>query len=119
MKTNFNFSKAVREITVAVETLDLAQTPLFVLPKGARILDFIPNVQTGFGGSETMTIGTTGVSVFYATGIAIAARGQAAISVLNGTGEELTVPTTITALVSGGTGSVALTCVYSMPQQAA
>ena len=117
MRTNFNSARDVRELTVTLTSADTTAVELYALPKQCRIIELVANVKTAFAGSETMNVGTADTGGYFATGIDISAVGHP--TVIHFTpGVELTEVTTVKGAVTGGTGTVDLTCIYSLPQQA-
>lgn len=116
--TQFVRSREVREATVTLTFADTTSARMFVLPRGARIIEWIPNVVTAFaGGTAELDIGILSDDNYYVDGASLAAQGLAAIgAALVQPGAVTTVVTPIYMNVGAGNtaGEVRVTCLFSM-----
>ena len=103
MRADFTQSKGVRALTAKITEADTAQTELFTLPAGCRILAIYGDVEDAFNTGATLKVGTSADDDFLVTAMALQAAGH----IVGTLAHELktTTPTTITATVSDGSAA--------------
>jgi hypothetical protein len=73
----FTERKRVHELTVTLTYADTTSTKAFMLPKNARMIEWIINAKTAFsGGTAELDIGSSSDPDAYADGISLAAAGR-------------------------------------------
>ena len=113
MRADIVQSKGVRTLTVRLTQADTAQTELFTLPAGCRILGVSGDVEDAFNAGATLAVGILSDPDFLVTAMALDAVGHVVGTLAHQL--KTTQPTTITATVSDGTavGSVDLTIMFA------
>jgi hypothetical protein len=113
MRSDFTQSKGVRTLTARLTQADTAQTELFTLPAGCRILGIFGDVEDAFNAGATLKVGTSGDDDKLITAMALQATGHIVGTLANSF--KTTAPTVITATVSDGTavGIVDLTVMFA------
>jgi hypothetical protein len=113
MRADFTQSKGVRAMTVRVTEADTAQTELFRLPAGCRVLAVYGDVVDAFASGATLKVGIGSDDDKLVTAMALQATGHI-IGTLVGP-YKTTEPITFTATVSDGSavGAVDLTIEFA------
>jgi hypothetical protein len=117
--TEFVKSREVREMTATLTFADTTGAELFKLPSGARVIDWIVNVQTAFsGGTTQLNVGTTAASANeILAALTVSSAGKTAITTtLTLSGYETTAVTPIYGVVgaSNTAGEADVTCLFSL-----
>ena len=120
--TSFVKSRGLREMTATLSYTDTTATEIFVLPSGARIVDWVVNVTTAFNdsGTDYLTVGISGDTDSIIDDLSVAAKGRCSITTeLVDPGKETTAMTPIYATYTGSNGDstagqLELTCLFSL-----
>jgi len=113
MRTDIVQSKGVRVITARITQADTAQTDLFALPAGCRILAIYGDVDDAFATGAVLRVGIPDDDDYLVTAMALDAVAHLAATLARPF--KTTAPTTLTATVSNGTaaGIVQLTVEFA------
>lgn len=122
IETRFQQNRDVRELTINLTYADTTSALCFTLPRGARIITWVVNVQTALvGGTTTLTIGTRATANYFISGLTVNAVGTVPLLIT----DVLQPGHVVTALVEevfmnvgagNSAGSVDVTCLYSLEQ---
>lgn len=113
MRTEFNFSKQVREITARMTEADSTDSvDLFIIPKNSRLLGISVNTIDEMA-AITLSVGDSGTANLYLDAESVATAGLVQYDVLAATFSE---DTTVTGVFSGvaGTGIIDISFVFSL-----
>ena len=102
MKATFDQSKQVRAIAVPITGLDTAQTDLFTLPAGSRILSITYDITVAFNGGNTLVLGTKATAAkFVAAAPCVTIDTHNVVTMIES--PKFIYPTIITGSISDGT----------------